>query len=84
MRIQRNVVHFGSELINDIYLLSNTDKKPYEDKVCKTWIWLADKLYPSREVSWDTTKMGISLKDFTTEAQIWLAIFVAEFLLSPI
>ncbi|KAF3655452.1 hypothetical protein FXO37_15941 [Capsicum annuum] len=74
VRIQETNVHFGEKLINDLYRLLYEDMEQFEAKGYESGCWLVEKLYPSREISWYSTKMGISLPDFTDEARIWLAI----------
>lgn len=70
----RKNVHFGDEKINDLYGLMDEDMGRFEVKGYRLESSLDEKICPGREVSYATTKMWISLHDFTTEARIFMNI----------
>lgn len=78
MSIRGKVVHFRVMKINDLYVLSDANIKPYKIMGYEPVSWLVDKLCPSRDISWATMKIEISIQDFTAQAQILL--FIAKFL----
>lgn len=71
-------MQFEVEQINDIYGLPNVEMVDFEEKICDSGIWMAERLYPGKEVPWAATKRGISINDFTVEARIWLNIICSQ------
>lgn len=64
------VVEFGARKINDLYEIPNENMANFEAKGCELGSWLAERLCPSKEVSWVATKINISMNDFTAESWI--------------
>lgn len=63
-------IHFGVELINDLYGLLDVDIDQFEEKRCELGSLLVEKLCPGRVVPWALTMMGISFHDFTVKERI--------------
>lgn len=71
-------MEFGLEKINDIYELPNTNMEEFEVKVCEPGSCMEKRICLVKEVPWASTKINISMNDFTSEAWVWLTILFIQ------
>lgn len=74
MGIRGKMVNFGVEAINQFYNLMDHDMTLFCTKECAPGDWLVSKLCPGKDVPWVAEEKGITSKEFTAEAKIWLDI----------
>lgn len=74
MKIKGKVGHFRAEEINRVYGLLNSDQSPFTANYYSSVSGLDSKFFSGKNVPWATSKVGITLSEFTTEARILLAI----------
>lgn len=78
IRIRGKIVNFRVEAVYQIYHLQDHDMAPFCVKYCASGEWLVFKLCPGVDVPWAAEKRGITSKEFTAEAKIWLAIICSR------
>lgn len=78
MRIRGKMVHFEAEAVNNIYHLPDHDMDPFRKKDHLPGEWLASQFCPGVDVPWAVDRKGITSKEFTVEAKIWLAIICSR------